>query len=563
MASASFATTAAAAYRTDRIGPSSLATKTGSVDASSTDVLAVADQPNPSAPDRGVRVFKAAKKGFSGVLTYTLPSGLDAVSASGIALDLNYLGDSGTKKRWTFELQDFKRKKWVAIGDSSQATAGAWSTLHFAVTGDFAPYLNANRQMQLRYATTGKKLVSRLDLAAVAVTSYEPDPPPPPPTTGGGPEPSTESSVRSVFKGSFTASPEAIEYVATVPDLHVLSMGPSKVQSIKSVNPQVEAYHYFKTGGLHGPATRPPTGDPGWDQVVAQDLLWSGPSGNAVTQTQNGWYYVDIQDPAKRAAWIAILIDQIAEVRAQGWDSVFLDNAGVIEPSLITEYPADYSDAAYYAAVADVLAGLRAAFPDMHLIFNSYSGWAPVGMRGLELLDHADGIFFEGFSLKVSGKYFDTGRYLQQLEDFASVVRSGRVAVAMDYLATTDVARRIWSLASYLLVNAPSAYHYLAGTDTETELQQFPEDQLAIGEPLTDAAVRVDGLVVRSYTGAVVVVNPTTASKSYAMGEGTWQQLALAGGGDFPNPGAVTWTPLAGTAVSLAPNTAIVVRPAR
>lgn len=564
MASTTVAAAAHAAYRTDRVGPSGISTKTGSVDANAADVLASTDQPNPSAPDRGVRVFQAAKKGYSGVLTYTLPSGIDAVGASGIGLEMNYLGDSGTKKRWTVEIQDLKRKKWVLLGDTSKATAGSWSTLRFNLIGDFSPYVSASRQIQIRYATTGKKLTSRLDLAAFAVTTYVPDPPPPaPPVSDGDPAPSTGPSVRSVFKGSFTSSPEAIEYVATVPDLHVLSMGPSKVQSIKSVNPAVEAYYYFKTGGLHGPATRPSSGDPGWDQVVAQDLLWHGPSGAAVTQTQNGWYYIDIQDPTKRAAWIAILIDQIAQVRAQGWDSVFFDNAGVIEPSLITEYPADYSDAAYYAAVADVLAGVRAAFPGMHLVINSYSGWAPAGLRGLELLDHADGMFFEGFSLKVSGKYFDTGRYLQQLADFGAVVASGRIAVAMDYLATTDAARRMWSLASYLLVNSPTAYHYLAGTDTDTELQQFPEDQLAIGEPLGDAVVRVDGLVVRSYAGAVVVVNPSTASKSYTMGDGAWEQLALSGGGDFPNPGAIAWTPLADASVSLAPSTAIVVRPAR
>ncbi len=75
--------------------------------------------------------------------------------------------------------------------------------------------------------------------------------------------------------------------------------------------------------------------------------------------------------------------------------------------------------------------------------------------------------------------------------------------------------------------------------------------------------VRVDGLVVRSYAGAVVVVNPSTASKSYTMGDGAWEQLALSGGGDFPNPGAIAWTPLADASVSLAPSTAIVVRPAR
>ena len=278
------------------------------------------------------------------------------------------------------------------------------------------------------------------------------------------------------------------------------------------------------------------------------------------TQTQNDWYYVDIQNPTKRAAWIQVLTEQIASVRAQGWDAVFFDNAGVIEPSLINEYPSDYSDAAYYAAVDDVMRSIRAAFPGMHIVFNSYSGWAAPGQRGLELLDHADGMFFEGFSLKVSGKYFDTARYLQNLDDFASVVASGRKAVAMDYLASADIPRRTWSLASYLLVNGPTAYHYLAGTDVDSELQQYPEDQLDIGEPTADAVVRTDGLVVRGYEGATVIVNPGTKTVSYPLGSGSFQQLVLSGGGDFPNAGSASWTPFAGSTAPLAPNTALIVR---
>jgi hypothetical protein len=339
-------------------------------------------------------------------------------------------------------------------------------------------------------------------------------------------------------------------------------MGPSKVQSIKNVNPGVEAYYYFKVGGLHGPVTRPPSGDPGWDTVVAENLLWDGPSGQPVTQTQNDWYYVDIQNPTKRAVWIELLTEQIASVRAQGWDSVFFDNAGIIEPSLINEYPSDYSDAAYYAAVADILQAVRDAFPGMHIVFNSYSGWAAPDQRGLELLAHADGMVFEGFSLKVSGKYFDTARYLQQLDDFASVAASGRKAVAMDYLASTDISRRTWSLASYLLVNGPTAYHYLAGTDADTELQQYPEDQLDIGDPLGDAVVRGDSLVVRSYAGATVLVNPSTTTRSYPLGAGTFQQLVLSGGGDFPDPGSATWSSFVGNTANLPPNTALIVRKA-
>jgi hypothetical protein len=361
--------------------------------------------------------------------------------------------------------------------------------------------------------------------------------------------------VRTVFKGSFANVPAEVAYVANVHDLHVLSSGPAKVQAIHDANPAAVVYRYQKIAGLHGPQTGP---DPGWDQVVAQGLLWKGPKGEPVKQTQHGWYYIDIGSPQKRKAWLEILLTNITAELAKGYDGVFLDNSGVIDPSLIDDMPSDYQDGSYYAAIADVLAQLRAKLPGRKTLINSYTGGAPEGFRGMELLTNCDGIFFEAFSTKYVGTFFEPARYRQQLTDFREALARDKIAVAMDYAAATDMQRRMWSLASYLLVNGPGAHHLFAGK-VGHDLQQYPEDSLAIGIAECEMAALPSGLYARSYSGGVVLVNALATAVEHELGPGSWQLLGLTGGGAFPSEGTIAWNEI-GEKITIAPNHAAIVR---
>ncbi|MBK7974211.1 MAG: endo alpha-1,4 polygalactosaminidase [Deltaproteobacteria bacterium] len=270
-------------------------------------------------------------------------------------------------------------------------------------------------------------------------------------------------------------------------------------------------YRYSKIAGAA------PT-DPHWDEVLAADLLWPGPSGQPVTQTQFGWYWLDITTPEKQAAWVAILVETLNEYLAIGYDGIYFDNVGIIDPSLINEFPADYTDASYYADVGAVLAGMRAALPGVKFLINSYTGGQPAGLRGLEYLPYTDGMSFEAFSMKASTKFMDAGRWLQQLGDFAYVVAQGKLTIAMDYMQVGDLQRRMWSLASYLLVNSQHSYHRIAGTNVQADLQQYPEDQLDLGTSLGLPVARLDGLTEGLYSGGKIVANPNLTAKSYDLG---------------------------------------------
>lgn len=569
---AGFATPGHASYVTSNVAPSSVSTSKGAAGAQSVSVLLTKDLAGTTTDLTKAQRYTPASSGYQGIFYFKVPSDVDVTSASGVKLQANYYGQVKAKQRWTVQIRDFKAKSWVTLGYNDVAAYRTYQTLSWALTGDFSRFVDASRQMQVRYYTTSGLDYSDLDQLVIAVTKYVADVPPPPPTPEPEPVPTPVPSpgeavqgVRTVFKGSFSNTTDQVNYVANVHDMQIFNgIGQSKINAVKAANPSATIYNYQKVAGLHGPDPIVPAGDPGWSSVQSQDLLWYGPSGSAVTQTQNLWYYIDIINPTKRAAWVPILVANIKAQLALGYTGIFFDNACVIDPSLITEFPSSYTDSAYVQAVSEVLKAVQAQLPGVKIVINSYMGAAASGNRGPELLANSDTLFFEGFSMKASTKFFsDRARYMQQISDFAAIVASGKSAVAMDYAPAADAQRRMWSLASYLLVNSPRSYHYYAGTDVSSELQSYPEDTLDIGAATTDIVDRTDKLVTRAYAGGTVVVNPDTASHTYTMGAGSWQQMVLSGGGAYPATGSITWTAMAGTSVTLAPNTAVIVRAAQ
>jgi hypothetical protein len=368
-------------------------------------------------------------------------------------------------------------------------------------------------------------------------------------------------SFRTAFKGTINDMADEAHFVASFDLPVVVNHDRVGLAEIHDINPYAVVYTYHKIAGLHFPDAVAPAGDPGWTDVDREGLLWYGPSGQPATNTQFGWVHVDILDPVKRAAWVKILLANIRADIDTGYDAVFLDNAGIIHSDLITELPAAYTPDGYYRAAGEVLAAVRAALPGTPIVINSYTGVAEPGNRGLELLDYADGLYFEGFSMKVSGlPATDDDRYQQQLDDFKAVLDMGKAAIGLDYGSQHDVDRRLFSVASLLMVADTHAYHQYAATDAGSDVQQFPEDVLDVGTPVGKRQHVGAGLYLREFTAGTVLTNPMADTSSYDLGAGPWERVELSGGGAYPNTGALTWVPLTGTSVRLKPATAAVVR---
>ncbi|MBK7974767.1 MAG: hypothetical protein IPK07_16300 [Deltaproteobacteria bacterium] len=542
--------TSHAAYVTTNLSPSSVTTSQGSTGSQPLSVLSVQDLSGTSSDTSKAQRYYPSSGGYVGIFDFTVPSGLDVASASGLSLVANFYGQPKSAQRWTFQVRDQRNGGWVTVG-YNDVGYHTWKSLSFSLSGDLSRFVTSGRKMQARLTTWSSIDSADLDFLAFAVTTYTGDTtPPPPPPVGGG-----TAGVRTLFAGSFLNTSDQINFVANWHDLQITSVGPTKLAAVMAANPSAPVYHYQKVAGIASSDA---------NYSAAKNLRWYGPSGNPVYQTQNGWYWIDIINPSTRAAWIPVLLADIESQLALGYKNLYLDNVAIIDPTLINEYPSNYSDSAYYDALIDVLAKVRAALPSsVKILINSYTGGPAAGLRGLEFVPYIDGLSFEAFSLKASSKWMDRTRWLQQIHDFQYVTGKGKVAVAMDYMNSTDMQRRLFSLGSYLVANAPGAYHRIAATDVSSELQQFPEDALAIGTASGAAVERSDGLVTRAYSGGTVVVNPGTSAITYTMGSGSWQKLSLSGGGAYPSPGSVSWPAVSGTTISVAANSAVIVRPAQ
>lgn len=536
----------------------------GRVSEPSLAALAVADQSGAATdPARGV-TFTPALGGFQGTFRFAIPAEVELAAPASLVLAASYWGAPRVLQRWEMQARDVVDDAWVSLGYNDGAPAFRWHPLWFALPGEPSRYLDDARALRVRYQTASPLAASQLDYLAIQVGTAPSAPGEEPATPAPTVPPIPPSaSVRTLFHGTFPNDAAPIDYVASVSDLVVTSVGRSKLAQVRAAAPSLTTLRYLKIAGVHGPGTRPPSGDPHFGAAESRGLLWKTPAGEPATQTQNGWYYVDIQDPAKRDAWLELLDGVARDYLAEGYAGFFLDNTGLIEATLIDAYPPDYDPVRYHDALADVLTHLKRTFPDARLLINSYSGWAPEGQRGLELAAIADGLCFEGFSMKTSGERFTGERFRQQLDDFRATVRAGKVAAAIDYGSERDVDRRLWSLAAYLLVAGPESCRLFSGTDAGADLQQYPEDELAIGKPTGDATVRGDGLWVRHFESAIVAENPTDRGLVLDLGGDGWHRLVLHGGGTYPNDGTLEWTLLATRSPRVPAGGALVARPAR
>ncbi len=368
------------------------------------------------------------------------------------------------------------------------------------------------------------------------------------------------AQIRTVFQGGFDSNAEdQIRFVASRHELWVLSSGPAKLAKLRAANAAAVALRYTKIGGLHSPETRPPKGDPDWAEVERRDLIARDDAGRPVRNTENGWYYVDILDPAHRAQWSELLNARLA-VDLEGYDGVMLDNAGVVHASLMSARPAGYDDAGYFEAVHDLLRRVRAAFPSKTIVFNSYAGFAADGLRGPALLDAADGLYFEGFSSKVNGGAFGRARLLQQLGDFAAVAAMDKIGVALDYVPAGDVDARLRSLAAFLLGAGERSFHFVVDPRLDTAVQDYPESSLDLGAPLGGLKARPDGLVSRRYERGLVLLNADESPVIFDVpGARPNESLQLVGGGAFPSSGSLAWVAVP-RRITLAAKAAAIIR---
>ena len=80
-----------------------------------------------------------------------------------IRIDVNTLGETKSAQRWRFQLRDFVQKKWVTLGDNSDAVEWVWFKQHFTISSNISNYIDANNDIKIRYLSDNNVDVSNID----------------------------------------------------------------------------------------------------------------------------------------------------------------------------------------------------------------------------------------------------------------------------------------------------------------------------------------------------------------------------------------------------------------
>ena len=199
--------------------------------------------------------------------------------------------------------------------------------------------------------------------------------------------------------------------------------GPSKIKAARAANPSLPIAVYVKAGGVR-------TTDAEW--ADAQSLLWRQPNGEPYTQSQNGWAFGDIQRfPNQWAAVVAIPHLRASLVGLDGVvDWIMVDNVIYQDASLfLPQRPPEYDARTYHDATLVILQRIREAFPGRKLVANGWQGGSVPGLRGEALPGYVDGVWFECWYAKCSGKTPDPARFAQDQGALISMARAGLVTV--------------------------------------------------------------------------------------------------------------------------------------
>jgi Hypothetical glycosyl hydrolase family 15 len=338
-------------------------------------------------------------------------------------------------------------------------------------------------------------------------------------------------------------------------------------RALRALNPNFVVLHYhlamwqsapsvtFITDGLHWSNDYP-------DVTTHESWFWHNASGGRVASSADGKLLMNVTDPGFAAYWV----DSIAQQTTAGeYDGVFLDSAS---PALLQgECSRDDSRLAGTAARDQTFIELGG-----ETWIAAWDAWiagldGSLAADGIPLIpntgaftttwDNSDytrtaGIFSEGFA----DPGFSVADWEASTNQLMDIAAAGKIVIEQNYLSSTsDVQRRLYYLANYLLVKGNRTYLFYFAADT---LEWYPEWEIDLGAPVaapTNAdALAWQGVYRRDFAKGSVLVNPGAVAVSVTLAA-PMQQIDPQGGGAVSADGTVAATvaSTAVTSVSLAP----------
>lgn len=252
-------------------------------------------------------------------------------------------------------------------------------------------------------------------------------------------------------------------------------------------------------------------------------------SGDRIAESGYSWLWMaDIGNAGYQQQWT----DNVLKLLADGpWDGVMMDDTNTTakydtNPAEIAQYP---TDAAYQAAVRSMLAyaGPRIQAAGKLAIPNigSWSENPEVAKEWLQFVSGGVDEMFAKWSSTPGQGYRDVAGWRTQIEEIQSTERMGKRFLAITQAGASDTQAIRYGWASVLLAaDGHTAYSAAANYTGETWASEY---EAQIGEPTSEATQVAGGAWERTFTGGLVVVNPTSSTVEVSLG-GTYTGSGLA-----------------------------------
>jgi hypothetical protein len=337
-----------------------------------------------------------------------------------------------------------------------------------------------------------------------------------------------------------------------------------RIPAIRAADPTTRVLAYEQVGSVRAPDACPADAGPHvphsaypldycWLAAHHPDWLLRDDQGQLVNYTdfpRN--VMVDIGAAGLRAAWARTVVP---EVRADGFDGVYLDDVNTHPGHARDGAPARYTDQQYGAATTGFVAEVGAALRSAGLLSMAnvaVDPWRPwevddaVAMAGS--LDAVAKEFWSHYQPSCSAEYgtvftqpgsydpatggVDPGLALE-LEYARRVQAAGARLVGIDYDQSGDVARMAYGRAAFLLawdgrpgsayVNRPAAARDAHGRCAAVDPAE-PAWTTDLGVP-TGPAVTTGAVWSRAFTGGVVLLDPSPTAPVTVPLDGAYRSV--------------------------------------
>lgn len=296
----------------------------------------------------------------------------------------------------------------------------------------------------------------------------------------------------------------------------------ARLRSLKAANPHLTVLLYKNLSGMvardaYGFTT---TGVSAQEADAHPDWYLLNTSGQRFTFNGYPWIWAaDVGSPSYQQKWAE---NVLAQVRAEGWDGVFIDDVNPTisphyDPAGVARYPTDaqYS-AATRSAVATIGPALRSA--GKVAIANLGGHWADFPGVVADWLQFLDGAMDEHFTKAGGGPgtgLVDGDAWRRELDEVRLAESQGKAFLGVAHSSGDDPGAARYGWATTLL--AANGHSYFALQGDYTNETWYPDYDLPIGQPV-GAQTDADGIYRRAFTCGLVLVNPTAQARPVGFG---------------------------------------------